>query len=85
MTWIKTQQGKHSRTCLQCGTEVQVILDCIICGASLKGLAENFIPGTSWNFGEDQTQETSLALQSLFATGHTQSDPPVQKGLEFLL
>ena len=85
ITWIKTQQGKHSRTCLQCGTEIQIILNCITCGASLKGLAENFIPGTSWNFGEDQTQETSLALQSLFATGHTPSDPSVQKGLAFLL
>ncbi len=85
ITWIKAQQGKHSRTCLQCGSEIQIILNCITCGASLKGLAENFIPGTSWNFGEDQTQETSLALQSLFATGHTALDMSVQKGLEFLL
>jgi hypothetical protein len=85
ITWIKAQQGKHSRTCLQCGTENQLILICIMCGASLKGLAENFIPGATWHFGEDQTQETALALQALFATGHTQSDASVQKGLKFLL
>ena len=85
ITWIKAQQGKHSRTCLQCGTENQLILICIMCGASLKGLAENFIPGATWHFGEDQTQETALALQALFATGHTSSDPTVQKGLKFLL
>ena len=83
--WIEAQQGRHSRTCLQCGTENQLILICITCGASLKGLAENFIPGNTWNFGEDQTQETALALQTLFATGHTSSHPPVQKGLDFLL
>ena len=69
ITWIEAQQGRHSRTCLQCGTENQLILICITCGANLKGLAENFIPGKSWNFGEDQTQETALALQTLFATG----------------
>ena len=85
IAWIEAQQGRHSRTCLQCGTENQLILICITCGANLKGLAENFIPGKSWNFGEDQTQETALALQTLFATGHTASYPPVQKGLEFLL
>lgn len=85
ITWIKAQQGKHSRTCLQCGTENQLILICIMCGASLKGLAENFIPGATWHFGEDQTQETALALQTLFATGHTPSDPSVHKGLDFLL
>ena len=85
VAWIEAQQGKHSRTCLQCGTENQLILICITCGASLKGLAENFIPGKSWNFGEDQTQETALALQTLFATGRTPSHPPVQKGLEFLM
>ena len=85
VTWIKAQQGKHSRTCLQCGAENQLILICVTCGASLKGLAENFSPGQTWNFGEDQTQETSLALQALFATGHTPSDLSVQKGLEFLL
>ena len=85
VSWIKAQQGKHSRTCLQCGTENQLILICIMCGASLKGLAENFIPGATWHFGEDQTQETALALQTLFATGHTPSDPTIQKGLAFLL
>ena len=85
VAWIAAQQGKHSRTCLQCGTENQLILICITCGASLKGLAENFIPGNAWNFGEDQTQETALALQTFFATGHTPSHPSVQKGLEFLL
>ena len=85
ITWIKAQQGKHSRTCLQCGTENQLILICITCGASLKGLAENFVPSATWNFGEDQTQETSLAIQALFATGHTPSDPAIQKGLGFLL
>ena len=85
ITWIKGQQGKHSRTCLQCGMENQLILVCITCGASLKGLAENFISSATWNFGEDQTQETALALQALFATGHTPSDPAIQKGLEFLL
>ena len=85
ITWIKAQQGKHSRTCLQCGTENQLILICIMCGANLKGLAENFIPGDNWHFGEDQTQETALALQTLFATGHELSDPSIQKGLEFLL
>ena len=84
VAWIEAQQGRHSRTCLQCGTENQLILICITCGASLKGLAENFIPGKAWNFGEDQTQETALALQTLFATGHTPSHPPIQKGLEFL-
>ena len=83
--WIVAQQGKHSRTCLQCGTENQLILICITCQASLKGLAENFLPGAVWNFGEDQTQETALALQTLIATGHTLSHPSVKKGLEFLL
>ena len=85
VAWIEAQQGRHSRTCLQCGTENQLILICVTCGASLKGLAENFIPGNTWNFGEDQTQETALALQTLFATGRTSSHPPVQKGLDFLL
>ena len=85
VAWIEVQQGKHSRTCLQCGTENQLILICVLCGSSLKGLAENFIPGNAWNFGEDQTQETALALQTLFAAGHTTSHPAVQKGLEFLL
>lgn len=85
VSWIETQQGKHSRTCLQCGTENQLILICVNCNASLKGLAVNFIPGDSWNFGEDQTQETALALQTLFATGLPPSHPSIQKGLDFLL
>ena len=85
VAWIEAQQGKHSRTVLQCGTENQLILICITCQASLKGLAENFIPDAVWNFGEDQTQETALALQTLFATGHTPSHPAIKKGLEFLL
>ena len=87
ISWIKAQQGKHSRTCLQCGADNQLILTCVtpLCGASLKGLAENFIPGDAWNFGEDRTQETALALQALLATGHTPSHPSVQKGLQFLL
>ena len=83
--WIKAQQGRHSRTCLQCGTENQLILICITCQASLKGLAENFEPDAVWNFGEDQTQETALALQALLATGHTPAHPSVKNGLEFLL
>ena len=85
VAWIEAQQGKSSRTCLQCGVENQMILTCVICGASLKGLAENFIPGSVWNFGEDPLQETSLALQALLAVGRTPSDPSVQKGLTDLL
>ena len=85
VAWIEAQQGKHSRTCLQCGTENQLILICITCTASLKGLAENFEPDAVWNFGEDQTQETALALQALFATGYTTSHPSVKRGLKFLL
>ena len=85
IAWIEAQQGRHSRTCLQCGTENQLILICRTCQASLKGLAENFVPDAVWNFGEDQTQETALALQALLATGHTTSHPAVKNGLEFLL
>ena len=85
VAWIEAQQGKSSRTCLQCGVENQMILTCVICGASLKGLAENFIPGSVWNFGEDPLQETSLALQALLAVGRTPSDLSVQKGLADLL
>ena len=85
VAWIEAQQGKSSRTCLQCGIENQMILSCVICGASLKGLAENFIPGSVWNFGEDPIQETSLALQALLAVGRTPSDLSVQKGLAYLL
>lgn len=85
IAWIESKQGKSSRTCLQCGAENQLILSCVLCGASLKGLAENFVPGSEWNFGEDPLQETSLALQALFAVGRTPSDLSVQKGLAFLL
>lgn len=85
VAWIESRQGKNSRTCLQCGAENQIILACYSCGASLKGLPENFIPGPEWNFGEDRIQETSLALQTLFASGKTTSDKSVQQGLDFLL
>ena len=36
VAWITAQQGRHSRTCLQCGTENQLILICITCGAEPK-------------------------------------------------
>ena len=85
IAWLEAQQGKSSRTCLQCGTENQIVLSCFMCGASLKGLAENFVPGSEWNFGEDRIQETSLALQALLAAGRTPSAPSVQKGITFLL
>ncbi len=85
VAWIESRQGKTSRTCLQCGTENQIVLSCFLCQASLKGLAENFIPGPVWNFGEDRIQETSLALQSLLAAGKKQTDPSVQQGLNFIL
>ena len=85
VSWIESHQGKTSRTCLQCGTENQIVLSCFICQASLKGLAENFVPGPVWNFGEDRIQETSLALQALLATGKKPSDSSVQRGLDFIL
>ena len=85
VAWIESRQGKSSRTCLQCGTENQVILTCFNCQASLKGLAENFVPGAVWNFGEDPIQETSLAIQALLAAGRKPNDISVQKGLTFLL
>ncbi len=85
VAWIEAQQGKHSRTCLQCGAVNQLILSCITCNANLKGLAENFIPGSMWNFGEDRTQETALALQALLGAGRTLDSTAVQKGLTFLL
>ena len=85
VAWIEAQQGKHSRTCLQCGTKNQMILSCITCAASLKGLGENVVPGAAWNFGEDRTQETSLALQALLGAGRTPDSPAVEKGLTFLL
>ena len=85
VAWIEAQQGKHSRTCLQCGSDNQIILSCVTCDASLKGLAENFRPGSGWNFGEDRTQETALALQALLGAGRTPDSPAVEKGLKFLL
>lgn len=85
VAWIEARQGTSSRTCLQCGIENQMILTCVICGASLKGLAENFVPGSVWSSGEDVIQETSLALQALLAAGRTPSDLSVQKGLAHLL
>ncbi len=85
IAWLETQQGKHSRTCLQCGLENQLILTCVRCGSSLKGLARDFVPGPAWNFGDDSVQETALALQALFAAGYTETHPTVQKGLDYLL
>lgn len=85
VVWIESRQGKSSRTCLQCGAENQIILTCFNCNASLKGLAENFVPGSKWNFGEDPLQETALALQALMASGRTTTDYSVQKGVTFLL
>ncbi len=85
VAWIESRQGKSSRTCLQCGVENQIILTCFNCNASLKGLAENFVPGSKWNFGEDPLQETALALQALLASGRTTTDYSVQKGVTFLL
>ena len=85
VAWIESHQGKSSRTCLQCGTEIQIVLSCFMCRASVKGLAENFIPGPVWNFGEDPIQETSLAVQALLAAGRTPTDASVQRGLAFLL
>ena len=83
--WIESQQGKHSRTCLQCGTENQIVSTCVICGATLKGLPEDLDPGPAWDFGEDNKQETALALQALFSAGLDQSHPPVANALEFLM
>ncbi len=85
VAWIESRQGKSSRTCLQCGVENQIILSCFNCNASLKGLAENFVPGSKWNFGEDPLQETALALQALMASGRKTTDYAVQKGIAFLL
>lgn len=82
--WVKAQQGKHSRTCVQCGTENQLISICIICGANLKGLPENLLDGPAWDFGEDSRQETAIALLTLLSAGVPLSDPVVQEGLEFL-
>ena len=85
VAWIESRQGKSSRTCLQCGVENQIILSCFNCNASLKGLAENFVLGSHWNFGEDPLQETALALQALLSSGRNITDYSVQKGVAFLL
>lgn len=82
--WVKAQQGKHSRTCVQCGTENQLISICVICGATLKGLPEDRVAGPAWDFGEDSRQETAIALLTLLSAGVPVSDPVVQGGLEFL-
>ncbi len=83
--WVESQQGKHSRACLQCGTANQLISICVICGATLKGLPEDFIPGSAWDFGEDNKQETALALQALISAGLDESHPSVAKGLQFFM
>lgn len=82
--WIKSQQGKHSRTCVQCRTENQLISICVICGATLKGLPVNRLDGPAWDFGEDSRQETAIALLTLLSAGVPTSDPVVQRALEFL-
>ncbi|MDP7280302.1 MAG: CARDB domain-containing protein, partial [Candidatus Poribacteria bacterium] len=79
--WVKSQQGRHSRTCLQCGTENQLILSCVICGATLKGLPVDQQPGPAWDFGEESRQETAIALLALIssgrAIGHSLLEDPV--------
>ena len=88
--WIKLQQGRHSRTCLQCGTENQLILSCVICGATLKGLPEDQKPGPAWDFGEESRQETAIALLALISARKALGQSPlddqaIQKGLGFLV
>ena len=85
VAWIKSQQGTHNRTCLQCGTETQLISTCVICGATLKGLPEDLRHGPAWDFGEDSKQETAIALLALLSAGVPVSDPAVQSGLDFLM
>ena len=88
--WVKSQQGRHSRTCLQCGTENQLILSCVICGATLKGLPVDQQPGPAWDFGEESRQETAIALLALISSGRAighslLEDPVVRQGLDFLM
>ena len=83
--WVRAQQGRHNRTCLQCGSENQLISICVICGATLKGLPEDLLPGPAWDLGEDSKQETALALLALLSAGVPASDPAVQRGLDFLM
>ena len=85
VAWLKSQQGRHSRTCLQCGTDNQLISICVICSATLKGLPEEFVPGSAWDFGDENKQETALALQALLGAGIPVSEPTVQKALGFLM
>ena len=85
VAWVKSQRGKHNRTCLQCDTKNQLISVCVICGATLKGLPEDLLPGPAWDFGEDSTQETAIALLALLSAGVPVSDPAMQQGLDFLM
>ncbi|HIC19726.1 TPA: hypothetical protein EYO77_16585, partial [Candidatus Poribacteria bacterium] len=83
--WIKSQRGRHSRLCLQCGTENQIVMGCVICGATLKGLPEDLIPGPAWDFGEDSRQETAIALLTLLSAGVAVEDAVIREGLDFLI
>ena len=83
--WIKSQRGRHSRLCLQCGVENQIVMGCVICGSTLKGLPEDLIPGSAWDFGEDSRQETAIGLLALLSAGVTVEDVVVQEGLDFLI
>ena len=85
VAWVRAQQGKHNRTCLQCGSENQLISICVICGATLKGLPEDLIPGPAWDLGEDSKQETALAMLALISAGVPASDPAIQQGMDFLM
>ena len=66
-------------------TENQLISICVMCGTTLKGLPEELIPGPAWDFGEDNKQETALALQTLLSADVPASDPAVKNGLAFLM
>jgi len=83
--WIKSQRGRHSRLCSQCGTENQIVMGCVICGATLKGLPEDLIAGPAWDFGEDSRQETAIGLLTLLTAGVAVEDVVVQEGLDFLM
>ena len=85
VVWVRAQQGRHNRTCLQCGSQNQLISICVICGATLKGLPEDLVRGPAWDLGENDKQETALALLALTAAGVPASDPAVQQGLDFLM
>ena len=83
--WIKSQRGRHSRLCLQCGVENQIVMGCVICGSTLKGLPEDLIAGPAWDFGEDSRQETAIGLLTLLTAGVAVEDVVVQEGLDFLI